>query len=177
MEKNIVLIGFMGTGKTAVGMRLAQRIKREFIDTDKEIERITGRTIRDIFLKLGEVRFRSEETLVVNRMAGKKNMVIATGGGMVLNPKNLDTLQKNGILVCLEASPEDIFRRVKRKKQNRPLLKKNLTVEDVRKMLEERQSYYQRADLTINTSGLDPDQIVQEIINRLQGMNYGGTKD
>jgi len=116
MEKNIVLIGFMGTGKTAVGTRLAQRMGREFIDTDKEIERITGITIRDICYKSGETRFRSEESLVVKRLADRTGLVIATGGGAVINPENLELLKRNGILVCLEADPEDILRRVRKRR-------------------------------------------------------------
>ena len=110
MEKNIVLIGFMGTGKTAVGTRLARRLGREFVDTDNEIEQITGMTIRDIFYKEGEIRFRSEEALIVKRLAERTGLVIATGGG-VINPDNLHLLKQNGILICLEADPEDILKR------------------------------------------------------------------
>jgi shikimate kinase len=167
MEKNIVLIGFMGTGKTAVGMRLSERLKRQFIDTDKEIERVSGMTIREIFHKSGEIRFRSEEALLVNKLAEQKNLVIATGGGVALNAANIESLSKNGIIVCLKATPEDIFRRVNRKRQHRPLLKKDLTVEDIRAMLEERESCYRQAEITIDTTNLEPDQIVQMILDRL----------
>jgi len=176
MEKNIVLIGFMGTGKTAVGTRLAQRMGREFIDTDKEIERITGMSIRDIFYKLGETRFRSEESLVVKRLADKTGMVIATGGGAVINPENLRLLKENGILVCLEANPEDILRRVNKKKNTRPLLGKNVTVDDIRRMLQEREEYYRQADIHIDTSGLEPDEIVKRIMQKLNEEMYGATK-
>lgn len=169
MEKNIVLIGFMGTGKTAVGTRLAARLGCEFIDTDKEIERITGMSVKDIFHKAGEIRFRSEEALVIKRLSGKRNLVIATGGGAVLNSDNILNLKEQGVLVCLNADPEDIFKRVSRKKQTRPLLnKKNLSVDDIKKMLEDRAEYYNQADIQIKTSGMEPEQIVQEIINKLR---------
>lgn len=169
MEKNIVLIGFMGTGKTAVGTRLATRLGREFIDTDKEIERITGMSVKDIFHKAGEIRFRSEEALVIKRLTQKNNLVIATGGGAVLNGENIANLREQGVLVCLNADPEDIFRRVSRRKQTRPLLnKKDLSVDDIRKMLEDRAEYYNKADIQITTSGMEPEQIVQEIISRLR---------
>jgi shikimate kinase len=167
MEKNIVLIGFMGTGKTAVGTRLAQKLNRDFIDTDKEIERVTGTTIRDIFLKWGEIRFRSEEALVIKRLVGLRNLVIATGGGAVINEENIDSLKADGIIVCLEAAPEDIFHRINRKRQNRPLLGKHFTVDDVKKMLEDRKQYYNKADIHITTTGMDPDQVVLAIIAKL----------
>ncbi|MGI6549315.1 MAG: shikimate kinase [Syntrophomonadales bacterium] len=176
MEKNIVLIGFMGTGKTAVGTRLAQRMGREFVDTDKEIERITGMSIRDIFYKAGETRFRSEESLVVKRLADRTRLVIATGGGAVINPENLDMLKKNGILVCLEADPEDILRRVSKKRNTRPLIKKNVTVDDIRQMLREREDYYQQADIHVETSGLEPDEIVKKILHKLNEAQHGKSK-
>lgn len=176
MEKNIVLIGFMGTGKTAVGTRLAQRMGREFVDTDKEIEQVTGMTIRDIFYKSGETRFRSEEALVVKRLAHRKGLVIATGGGAVINPENLELLKINGILVCLEADPEDILRRVSKKRNTRPLIRKNVSVDDIRRMLEERKEYYQQADIRVETSGLEPDEIVKRILQKLSEAQHGTAK-
>ncbi|MEG3071305.1 MAG: shikimate kinase [Candidatus Syntrophopropionicum ammoniitolerans] len=86
--KNIVLIGFMATGKSTVGRRLAQCLRRTFVDTDKEIEAVTGKTIAQIFAKDGEKRFRSEENLLVKKLVSRKGLVIATGGGLVLNPDN-----------------------------------------------------------------------------------------
>lgn len=176
MEKNIVLIGFMGTGKTAVGTRLAQRMRRSFVDTDKEIEGITGMTIRDIFYKSGETRFRSEESLIVKRLADRKGLVIATGGGAVINPENLEILKINGILVCLKADPEDILRRVSKKRNTRPLLKKDVSVNDIRQMLQEREEYYGQADFHVETSGLEPEEIVRRIIQKLNEGKHGPLK-
>ncbi len=176
MEKNIVLIGFMGTGKTAVGTRLARRLGREFVDTDNEIEQITGMTIRDIFYKEGEIRFRSEEALIVKRLAERTGLVIATGGGVVINPDNLHLLKQNGILICLEADPEDILKRVSKKRHSRPLIKKNVSVEDIRRMLEDRQEYYQHADFYVQTSGLEPDEIVRKTLQKLNEVQHGSLK-
>jgi shikimate kinase len=166
MEKktNIVLIGFMGTGKSSVGMRLAQRLKMKFVDMDREIEKITGLSVSDIFKRHGEIRFRSEEKLLVNRLASKNGLVIATGGGVVLDQENMEGLRRNGVIICLEATPTEIFQRVNRRKGTRPLLKKNTQVGDIEEMLQARESFYARADYRINTSDKNPEQISNEII-------------
>ena len=170
MNKNIVLIGFMGTGKSSVGSRLAQRLKREFVDMDREIERVSNMTVAEIFRKHGEVRFRSEEQLMVKKLSQRSNLVIATGGGVVLSSENVDHLKRNGILVCLDASPEDIFARVSRKKGIRPLLKKGTTEEDIRLMLEEREPYYRCADIRVNTSEKDVDAVVNDLLQQLKNI-------
>jgi shikimate kinase len=164
MAKNIVLIGFMGTGKSSTGYRLAQKLKREFIDTDREIERVTGLPISKLFKLHGEIRFRSEEELVVNKISDRINLVIATGGGIILNPANINNLRKNGIIICLDAAPEDIYARVSRKKGVRPLLRNNLSVEGITALLKSRESFYACADFRIDTSGKDINQVVDEII-------------
>ncbi|MHB8157378.1 MAG: shikimate kinase, partial [Desulfocucumaceae bacterium] len=119
--KNIVLIGFMATGKTVVGRVLAQRLGRQFLDIDEEIERVTGKTISEIFSRHGMIRFRSEESLIISKLSQRESLVIATGGGAVLNPENVTALKKNGVLVLIKATPEIIFKRVKQGK-TRPLL-------------------------------------------------------
>jgi len=170
-DKNIVLIGFMGTGKSSVGMKLAQRLKREFVDMDREIETISGMSINDIFRRHGEIRFRSEERLMARKLSQKRNQVIATGGGFVLLKENMKILGDNGIIICLEADPQDIFARVSRKKGTRPLLKKNFQVEDIRNLLQEREPFYACADIRINTSGKDLEMVIAEIIQILRKLN------
>lgn len=171
MKKNIVLIGFMGTGKTAIGKRLANRLGREFVDTDKEIERVTGKTIPQIFAQDGELRFRSEERLVIQKLSRREGMVIATGGGAVLNPDNVADLKRNGILICLAADPEVIYQRVRGKKQ-RPLLNKkgDLRVQ-IQELLAKRKPFYQVADYTVDTGNRLPDRVVDEIIVYLTESN------
>lgn len=162
---NIVLIGFMGTGKSSIGIRLAQKLHRDFIDMDKEIEKVNNLSVSEIFRRYGEVRFRSEEKVMAVKLAKKDNLVIATGGGVVLEPDNIKILKENGFMICLQARPEDIFARVNRKKTIRPLLQKISNPEQIAKMLEDRKEYYKCADINIDTSEKNIDMIVNEILN------------
>jgi len=167
MGKNLVLIGFMGTGKSSVGLRLAQKLKREFVDMDREIELVSGMSITDIFKHYGEVRFRSEESLMAQKVGKRKDVVIATGGGAVLLNQNIAALRENGILICLDASPADIYARVNRKKGTRPLLKKNVSIQEIERLVLEREPFYACADIRVNTSGKDLDTIINEIFHQI----------
>jgi len=163
MTKNIVLVGFMGTGKTAVGRRLAGRLGMEFIDTDDLVEEVTGMSISQLFKRYGEVRFRSEEELAVARAAAQKGVVIATGGGAVLSDESCRLLKENGVMVWLKADPDEIHARVKRK-GDRPLLSLDNSVEHIKELLAERMPYYRQADFTVETSGKELDHIVDEVV-------------
>ncbi|OQA07399.1 MAG: Shikimate kinase 1 [Firmicutes bacterium ADurb.Bin373] len=165
--KNIVIIGFMATGKSTVGRYLAQRLKRPFIDTDKEIEAVTGKTVAQIFARDGEKRFRSEENLLVKKLVLKKGLIIATGGGMVLNPENFRLLKENGILIALTAAPDIIYQRVKGKR-DRPLLAKGDLRENIKTVLQEREGIYQEADLTVDTGICSANEAVEQIISYLE---------
>jgi len=163
VAKNIVLTGFMGTGKSAIGKRLAKILRRKFVDTDDEIKKVTNLTIPQIFSRYGEIRFRSEEKLVVKRVATMESMIISTGGGVVLEEDNRVALANNGILVCLTADPEIVLARVS-KKGNRPLIKKDYGVPEIEKMLEERDPFYKQADFFVDTSDDGFDYVVEKII-------------
>jgi shikimate kinase len=167
MGKNIILTGFMGTGKSTVGTKIAERLNRRFVDMDREIEKLTGMTISELFRRYGEVRFRSEEKLMAKKIAVQDDLVVATGGGIVLDQENIELLKRNGIIVCLVADPEEIFKRVSRKKGTRPLLKKNLTVDDIIAMLEERKPFYEQAEIIIQTNGRNIYTVVDDIIKKL----------
>jgi shikimate kinase len=171
MAKNIVLIGFMGTGKSSVGSKVAEKLKMKFVDMDREIEKVTGLPVAHIFRIHGEIRFRSEERLMAQKLGQRDNLVIATGGGTVLKKENIEALRENGLLICLDANPREIFDRVSRKRGTRPLLKKNFTVEDIEEMLKVREEYYSLADYRINTSNKGLYAVVEEIIKiaRQQG--------
>ncbi|OPZ74858.1 MAG: Shikimate kinase [Firmicutes bacterium ADurb.Bin456] len=160
----------MGTGKSAVGRRLARRLKRKFIDTDTEIEKITGKTVAQIFARDGVTRFRSEEALLVKKIAAREGLVIATGGGLVLNPENVRLLKENGILVALTAAPEVIYNRVRRKK-NRPLLFGTNIKTRIQELLEERRGAYGAAELTLDTGTGSIDGTVEKIISYLLERN------
>lgn len=157
----------MGTGKTAVGKRLAAILDKDFYDTDQEIETVTGMTISQLFNRHGEVRFRSEENLAIQRLLEKEDCIIATGGGIILNQANINFLVKKGIIICLTARPEIICERVK-KRNNRPLLKKGNLYETIVKLMQEREELYKCADFYIDTSDLDYRDIIEKIIAFLE---------
>ncbi len=171
MGKNIVLIGFMGTGKSSVGVRLAHRLKMDFVDMDREIESVIGMSITEIFKRYGELRFRSEELLVARKVGLLTDTVIATGGGTFLVDANIRSLKENGIIVCLDASPADIIDRVNRKKGSRPLLKKNVNRDDIENLLQHRESAYASADIRVDTSGKDINMVLSDIMQALEHEN------
>lgn len=166
-QKNIVLIGFMGTGKSSVGRLLAKRLRMAWVDLDHAIEDREGRKIKDIFEKEGEPYFRKIEKEAVEHFSSKRDQVITTGGGAVLDPDNLQALKKNGILITLVASPETIYERVKNSKK-RPLLnKKEDLLEEITALLEKRRPFYQKSDYYFNTDGKNASQVTRLILKVL----------
>lgn len=172
--ENIVLIGFMGTGKTSVGKRLAKSLGWDFLDTDLAIEEICGVSVSEIFRKHGETRFRSEETVLVKRLLGRKNMVISTGGGTPLNPENWKIFSQIGIIIALYAPIDVILDRIG-SKNDRPLLKTGS--DEAERLLSIRQPIYNQADLIIDTTELDIDEVVSEILRKVEGRIEDETKD
>ncbi len=140
MKNNLILTGFMATGKTSLGKLLAERLGRKFIDTDQKIEQDTGMTIPEIFAKHGEKYFRELERKTIQEIVTRKNLVIATGGGTVKDPENIRLLKSSGVIVCLTTEPEEIFRRTETRGE-RPLLDgDNERLTTIKKLLEERAS-------------------------------------
>ncbi len=169
MKTSVALIGFMGSGKTAVGRALARELKRKFIELDSLVEQLAGKSIPDIFWQDGEIAFRELEIEAVKQIAGEKRAVIACGGGIVLNQINIDRLKKEAVIVYLTAAPQAILKRVMADKVVRPLLQVEDQTATVRELLRFRRPYYQRAaDLTINTSKLDVGAVVEQIIAKLK---------
>ena len=152
MEPNLVLVGFMGTGKTEVGKIIADRMKRDFVDIDDRIVGAVGMTINDIFSKQGEDFFRDIESEMIEKCSAATGMVISTGGGSLLRPKNVQNLKRTGVLVWLVASPEEILRRVA-DDRHRPLLAVPDRISTVRAMLAKRIGSYQISDIRVNTEG------------------------
>ena len=151
-KPNIVLIGFMGTGKTSIGRRLAAQLRMRYTDTDDIIERDSGRLISDIFAEDGEQAFRELESEAVRKVSELDNYVISTGGGVVLREANMAELKRNGIIFCLTATAEEIYRRV-RHQSHRPLLQTPDPLAKIKSMLEERHPYYVKADYMVETTG------------------------
>jgi len=169
MKTNIALIGFMGTGKTVVGKALAQKLDKDFIELDAVIEKKAGMPIPEIFRRDGEIRFREFEIEAVRDVATKKNVVIACGGGIVLNTINIDRLKKESVIICLTASPSVILERTASDKGGRPLLNVADRLQEIKKLLAFRRSFYARAaDITINTSRLDIDGVTVKILETLK---------
>jgi len=166
---NIVLVGFMGTGKTAVGRALADRLKRRFIEIDTLIEKIEGTSIREIFEKKGEIYFRKLEKDVIKNVSSEKDVVISAGGGAVIDEENLKNLRINGVIICLEATPETIFKRVKGD-NSRPLLNVQNPLERIRELLEKRRTYYEKADYFVDTDTLTVDEVVNKILSILKAI-------
>lgn len=163
--KNIVLAGFMGTGKTEVGRMLAQKLGYTLIDADTEIEKDQKMTIAEIFKQYGEPKFRDIEADVIRRLSMMKNTVISTGGGAVLRQENIDNLRKNGIIICLTASPETILKRTSNS-NNRPLLQVDNPLEKIKELLEFRKPFYEKTDIMIDTEGKSPLRVAEEIIEK-----------
>lgn len=162
--KNIVLTGFMGTGKTTVGQLLAEELHRQFFDTDQIIEEKLGASIKEIFKKIGEPKFREFETETIALISNLEDSVISCGGGVVVNPVNVTNLNRNGIIINLYASPEHIFKRLY-EYDTRPLIKQMTNPFDgIKKLLVQRQKAYEKCDFAINTDNLNPEQVVKEIL-------------
>jgi shikimate kinase len=169
--KNVVLIGFMGTGKTCIGRLLAGRLRRPFVDVDKKIERESGMTIPEMFAQHGEAYFRRKEQEVIFRVSRYRNAVISTGGGVVLFPENMNRLRANGIVISLTASVETILERTGRR-NTRPLLNHPDRAEMIARLLAERAERYKEADLIISTEHSSPHQTVEKIIAFLRRGGY-----
>lgn len=163
--KNIVLTGFMGTGKTEVGRILSLKLGYSLVDADTEIEKEQGITITEIFKQYGEIKFREIESDVIKRLSELENTVISTGGGAVLRQENMDNLRKNGIVICLTASPETILKRTSNN-NDRPLLQVENPLQKIKELLEFRRPYYEKADIMIDTEGKSPLQVAEEIIEK-----------
>jgi shikimate kinase len=165
-DMKIVLTGFMGTGKSVVGRRLAERLALPFVDLDDAIEAAAGMTIAEIFALEGESGFRRREREVIASMADRGRCVMATGGGAVLDPENLRNLKTGAVLVCLSADPTVILRRLG-DDVRRPLLQTQDRLARIRELLQQRAAAYAQADLSIDTSEAGVEEIVDRIVRHL----------
>ena len=162
---NLVLLGFMGAGKTTVGEHLARRLGRPFLDIDHWIEAKLGKPITQIFQEKGEDAFRRVESEAVAYLAPASGKVLACGGGIVKNPANVQRLAEGGRLVCLTATPETVLARVGHQR-HRPLLAGADPGAAIRRLMQERAALYQSLPLQIATDGKSPEQVVDEVLAR-----------
>lgn len=165
---NIVLIGFMGVGKSAIGHQLAKQLNMNFLDTDELIEKTEKMSISDIFAKKGEPHFRDLETEVIKTLQDYDNFIISTGGGMVLREENVKMLKEIGPLVLLWAEPNVVFERVKNE-THRPLIEDEDKKKKIEQILESRREIYHKiSDLIVDTSQYSVEESVKRIINYVQ---------
>ena len=163
--KNIYLVGLMGSGKTTLGKILSKKIDKQFYDSDQVIEETLGVDVPIIFEYEGEAGFREREKDILKELVGIQNIVLATGGGIILSKSNRDLLAKNGIVIYLKSNQKDLILRMKNDK-TRPLLKNGNIEEIIKKLCKEREPLYEEiADFEIMTKNKRIHEIVNEIMS------------
>ena len=161
--RNIALIGFMGTGKSSVARLLAGQLHFALLDTDEMIEHQTGKSVADIFANEGEPAFRKYEAQAVADLAARDRTIIATGGGVGANQAHLDSLKQHALVVCLWASPEKIWERV-RHQTHRPLLKDPDPLAKIRELLAAREPFYKQADVLLSTQVRSVKEVAEQVL-------------
>lgn len=164
---NIVLIGFMGSGKSTISKKLSERFGMEIVEMDQIIAEREQMSISEIFATKGEPYFRDLETNLLIELQAEKNVVISCGGGVPMRECNVIEMKKNGKVVLLTARPETILERVK-DDHSRPLLENNKSVEYISELMEKRREKYEAAsDIIVETDGKSADEICEEIAKRV----------
>lgn len=159
----IILIGFMGTGKSTIGRKLADVLDMNFYDVDREIEILTGMTLTELYKKEGPIRFQSEEKLMLNKLLKKDNLVLATGGTLEVDEAMMNQWRENGFkVIALWLNAEEIFKRVKRR-SHRPTLEKENLQEQIELACANRRNVYEKADLFLDTTSIGLDKIIMTI--------------
>lgn len=161
-DKNIVLVGLMGSGKSSTGLALAKMLKRKIFSTDQMIELEQGKTIAQIFEDKGELHFRQLERDLVKNLSEKKKAIIDCGGGVFVNEENRKSLKQSGVVIYLSGTVETLYARVKTR-TNRPLLQVEDPKKKLQDLLKEREKFYKEADLTFKTDGKTPREVAEEI--------------
>ena len=168
---NIILVGFMGAGKTTIGRALAARLERDFIDMDVELEARAGKPVPRIFAEDGEPAFRRMERDLVIELSRRNSLVIAAGGGIVLNPDNIRDFSATGHVICLMAAPDEILRRVS-DSQHRPLLEQGNKAERIRKLLLQRQHFYDAIPCQVDTTGKTIDEVIANVLAQIHNSKF-----
>lgn len=161
-KRNIIMCGFMATGKTSVGRKLAALIGFDFLDLDTLIETEACMSIPEIFSSQGEPAFRALESHTIEQLGSRSRCVIAAGGGAIVNPQNLANLKRIGVVITLTADPQTILSRVG-SGEDRPMLKGGDKIERIRTLMEQRAQSYAQADIIIDTSSLNIDEVASRI--------------
>lgn len=164
--KSIVLVGMPGSGKSAIGRRLAPRVALNFVDADEEIEKAAGKPIKEIFADHGEPYFRDGERRVIARLLASGSQVLATGGGALMSQETRDNIRSSGISVWVKAELHVLVRRVA-KRNNRPLFEGRNADTVMRELMQVRYPLYAQSDITVESRDVPHDVIVEEIVAAL----------
>jgi shikimate kinase len=165
--RNLSLIGFMGTGKSSVGRLVADMLRFTFLDTDDVIAARAGKSIREIFEQQSEAAFRDWERKIVEELSRRSKTIIATGGGLPASEANLASLKTHSAVICLWASPEKIWERV-RGQSHRPMLDETDQLGRIRQLLAEREPHYRRADVLVNTEMRSLREVAGQVIHQFR---------
>lgn len=160
---NVILVGFMGTGKTSVGKRVARELGMTFLDMDDIIEERQAKKISRIFAEDGEAHFRALERELVKELSLQDKLVIATGGGVVLDSRNIANFEKTGVVICLTAEPDTIFNRVAAE-THRPLLEGDEKMRGIMSILERRREIYNSFPNRIDTTSFSIEEVAAQVI-------------
>lgn len=163
---NIVLVGMMGSGKTTVGKMLAKKLNYNFFDTDEEIIKLTNQSINQIFEEFGEQTFRTMEHIVLAKILNSKKQIVSTGGGIIKRKENVELI-KEEYTVYLKADDNTLFERVKND-SSRPLLNTQNMLHTIQSILYEREPFYEQAKIIIDTVNKTPEEVAQEIIEKIK---------
>ncbi len=174
MRDNVILVGFMGAGKSTVGRLVARRLGRCFVETDQMITAKEGRSIPEIFADHGEARFRALEEEMLGLLALKSGDVIATGGGLPCREGRPETLRALGTVVWLSGDFDALYARALRAGE-RPMLA-GRSREELERLYREREPFYRQADVTVDTTGLGPDQVAAEVLRALRPQSLSRKK-
>ena len=166
--KNIILVGFMGSGKTTIAFELSHRLGMKYISTDDLIEKREKRTINEIFTKKGEDYFRGAEALAVRDACSMENVIIDLGGGAVIRDENWENIRASGVAICLTADENTIMERTKKYK-HRPLLNTEDPKQKIRNLMAKRALFYAKADHCVDTGKLTVKQAVEKIAGIVEG--------
>lgn len=168
LDTPIVLVGMMGSGKTAVGRALSTRLNRPFYDSDAIIEQQTGRTISSFFAEEGEAAFRAQEATTVQDLLGRAPAVLSLGGGALITPEVREAVKRQAFSIWLNASLSTLLKRLANDTR-RPLLQQGDKAETLARLIQEREPYYAMADLTIDPDGATIEGVADSIIAELEG--------
>ena len=172
--ENVILVGFSGTGKSLAGKQIAHLLGWTLVDMDSELERRAGKSIARIFAEDGEVTFRALEKDLLKEVCSAKRQIISTGGGVVLDEENRSLILENGVVICLNALPETIYRRLLGDGENpgteRPLLASPDALERIRKLKADRQTHYSIAHCTLDTDDLTIEEVASWVVSSWERM-------